>query len=100
MTTRVTDSPGKAVPTKGGRLWIALQILSALVLVAWRAAFHPVGDLWRDGMVVLGLYWIPTVFFWRSRDWPAVTAAVAFYLLFVYSLGQVPQTLVTLGFSP
>jgi len=100
MTTPPIEGPTETVPKRGGRLSIALQILAALALVAWRLALHPIVDLWQDWMAVLGLLWIPTAFFWRSRDWPTVTAAVALYLLVVYSLGQIPQTLINLGFSP
>lgn len=82
------------------RLLLIVQIASTLLLVAWRVAFHPVQDLWRDWMFVLGIYWMATALLGKSRAWPAATAAVAAYLLVIYSMGQIPQTLTTLGFLP
>ncbi len=82
------------------RLIVFVQIAAALLLIAWGALAHPWLNLWRDWMVVLGIYWMATALLGKSRAWPAATAAVAAYLLAIYSMGQIPQTLTALGFLP
>jgi hypothetical protein len=73
---------------RGPRAWLAL--LPPLALLAWRVAWYPPAALWRDGLLILSLYWIFTLRAYRTRYWLPVTAGVILFLFAISISTQVP----------
>jgi hypothetical protein len=80
-----------------GRPWLTLT--AVILLLSWRGSIQPLSGLWRDWIVVLALYVGAAALYSRSPSWPRVTLSVMAYLLGLYVMGQLPHTLIALGFG-
>ena len=69
------------------------ELAAAVALIAWRLAVPSRQGLWRDWILVLGVYWIVLILdrAGRSGPWPTVVAVV--YLFAVHALRSLPLTL-------
>ena len=76
------------------------ETTAAAALLLWRILALPPQDLYRDGIAILALYWIFTVFGIRSKAWPSVTGVTMIFLAAIYLQGQLSHTLISLGISP
>lgn len=75
---------GRPLPTE------AWEIVAALLIIAGRAWRYPLSGLYRDWVVLLGLFWIFTAAAGRTKVAPWVTAAFMTGLLVLYGSGQLP----------
>jgi hypothetical protein len=78
----------------GPKKWEAAAAAGVAVL---RAVTLEPSRLWRDWVLLLAIYWIFTVFRWKSPGWPVVTVTAMAYLLGIAVLGQLPHVLAVLG---
>jgi predicted benzoate:H+ symporter BenE len=76
------------------------EILAALALILWRVGSYPVATLWRDWVVLLGVFWIFTALRHRSPEWPIFSAVWMAALLVLYAGAQVPPALAALDCGP
>jgi hypothetical protein len=72
------------------------EVLAASAMVAWRFRTHPAAGLWRDWVVVLGVWWIATAIAGRTKAWPALLGLMMAFLFAQYAALQVPLSLAVL----
>jgi hypothetical protein len=69
------------------------DVIAPMVLIAARIVRGGVGQLWRDWVVVVSLYWLYTRVAQGSRTWPIVTMLTMSYLFAIYLVGYLPHFL-------
>ena len=81
----------------GGRTW---TLLIPAAVIAWRIYARPPASLWRDWVLIVGLFWIYENLASKARAWPSAMIMTMAYLLGIYVVGQAPHALSVLGLAP
>lgn len=77
---------------------LAIFLIGSAV-AALRIAVAPWSSLWKDWILILGLYAMARSALPRGPGEPALTAATMSFLLGIYVHGQWPHLLSVLGFT-
>ncbi|HXX93515.1 MAG TPA: hypothetical protein VEN81_07770 [Planctomycetota bacterium] len=71
----------------------AAEAMVPLALVAWRIASLPIKDLWRDVLLLLGLYWILEIGMAARGGSRIVRTLFMAFMMGIYLQGQLPFAL-------
>jgi hypothetical protein len=75
------------------------EVVAALLIIALRFRYYPLSFLWHDWVVLVCAWWIFTALGSKTKAWPWVTGAFMAGLLLLYSWGQLPAAVSTLGWG-
>ena len=77
-----------------------LEPVGAILLIGWRLAVDPLSVLWRDAVLLIGVYWLCAIVVSKSRILPILATTIMAFLLGVYVYGQAPHILSVVGLRP